>query len=191
MNEDRLYKTADGVESIKGVREYLWPETEILFVQERLPDKESAVPVFGRSARKVWRALHEAGLVTQLFDDPLEAEKTVFNAGQCIAGVRRLSIMTLSWFSGTMLHGSRPLWFADWERINTVCAALKVKKVVYLGKKLATEGGRDWSKSGIKPPTPFGYLRNRLIDTQTVRLYGLPLTDIGPESIQFFAELNA
>jgi len=33
MNQDGSDKTEDSVEAITGVREYLWPETEILFVQ--------------------------------------------------------------------------------------------------------------------------------------------------------------
>ena len=130
------------------------------------------------------------GLVTKLFDDPIEAEETVFGTGQCIAGARPLSIMTLSWFSGRILADGRHLWFGSWERIENICAALKVKKLAYLGSKLSTEGGRDWAQSGIKPSNPFGHLRVRLIDSQTVRVYGLPLMNIGPESIRYFAELN-
>jgi hypothetical protein len=189
--EDTLYKTVDGVEPIQGVREYLWPETEILFVQDRLPCEGAATPLFGPAARKVWRALYQVGLVTRLFNDPLVAEETVFGTGQCINGNRRLSIMTFSWYSGTTLNGGRPLWFGDWERINKACATLKVKKLAYLGKKLATEGGRDWSESGIKPANPLGYLRDHQCYGHSARLYGLPLIDIGPESVRYFAELNA
>lgn len=191
MNKDGSDKPEDSIEPIKEVREYLWPETDILFVQERLPCVDSATPVFGQSACKVWRALHEVGLVTRLFDDPLEAEETVFGAGQCIDRGRRLSIMTLNWNSGTLLAGNRQLWFGSWERIEKVCAALKAKKVAYLGKNLATEGGRDWSKSGIKPSNPLGYLRDHQCYGHPVRLYGLPLTNISPESVRYFAELNA
>lgn len=101
-----------------------------------------------------------------------------------------VAIMTLSWFSGTILAGNRHLWFGSWERVEKMCAALQVKKLAYLGSKLSTEGGRDWTKSGLKPSNPFGHLRDRLIDGQTVRVYGLPLMNIGPESIRYFQALN-
>ena len=190
MNEDPSDITEKDVDPVKGVRESLWPETDILFVQDRLPSEGTATPIFGRAARKVWWALHEVGLVTRLFEDPMVAEETVFGAGQCIAGDRRLSIMTFSWFSGRILADDRHLWVGSWERIEKMCAALKVKKLAYLGSKLSTEGGRDWTKSGIKPSNPLGYLRDHLTYGHPVRLHGLPLTKIDAVSTRYFADLK-
>ena len=180
----------EGVDTIKGVREYLWPETDILFVQERLPCEGTATPLFRPSARKMWQTFYEVGLVTRLFKDPLAAEATVFGSGLSVADNRRLSIMTLSWLSGTKLKDGRRIVFADWERINTVCAALKARKVAFLGKKLADEGGRDWKHGGARPSNFFGYLRDHRAGDHPVRLHGLPLTKIGPESVRYFLELN-
>jgi hypothetical protein len=189
MSKNAANEPGNDIKRIQGMREYLWPESEILFVQNRLPLKDSRTPVFGSAARKVWWALHEAGLVTRLFDDPMEAEKTVFEAGQCIAGDHHWSIITLCWNS-EVLSGNIRFCYVDWNRAEKVSAALKANKVVYLGKKLATEGGRDWQRSGMRPANPFGYLRDNLEYGHSSRRHGLPLTDIGPESLRYFMELR-
>ncbi len=188
MNEEALNKAEADIKRIQGVREYLWPDSEILFVQNRLPLIDSLTPLFGSAARKVWWALHEAGLVTRLFDNPMEAEETVFGAGRCIAGDHRWSIMTLSWDTGMLLLGRRAR-IESWERVEKVCAAAKAKKLAYLGKEVATKGGRDWSQFGIPPTNPMGFLRDHLEYGHSARLYGLPLTNIGPESLRYFSEL--
>jgi hypothetical protein len=179
-----------GVDAIQGVREYLWPESDILFVQERLPRDGEATPFFGPAAHKMWQTFYEVGLVTRLFRDPLAAEEAVFGSGLFVADNRRLSIMTFAWRTGTRLVDGREIVFGDWERLNTVCATLKARKLAYLGKKLANEGGRDWKNSGARPSNSFGYLRDHLAGIHPVQLHGLPLTKLGPESNCFFAELK-
>ena len=134
----------EGVDTIKGVREYLWPETDILFVKENLPYDGVATPLFGPAARKIWQTFYEVGLVTRLFKDPLAAEAVVFGSGLFVADNLRLSIMTLNWRAEPIVKDGWEVIIADWRRVDTVCEKLKAKKIAYLGKKLANKGSLDW-----------------------------------------------
>jgi hypothetical protein len=183
-------RKTEGVDTIKGVREYLWPETDILFVQENLPYDGVATPLFGPAARKIWQTFYEVGLVTRLFKDPLAAEAAVFGSGLFIAYNLRLSIMTLNWRAEPIKKDGWEVIIADWRRVDTVCEKLKAKKIAYLGKKLSNKGGRDWMKDGARLSNSFGYLREHLAGNHPVQLYGLPLTKLGPETNHFFAELK-
>lgn len=99
----------------------------------------------------------------------------------------------LTAFIGTLDLDNTPhlvaVWLDEPGSDRTVNTAVKIfRQAVEIIK--ANEGGQDWTQSGIKPSNPFGYLRDRLIDNQTVRLYGLPLTKLGPEAVRLYFSLK-
>lgn len=178
----------EGVVPNKAVREYIKPETDILFVLPRLPARGAPDEhIFGRGARQVWRTMFAAGLVKNLYDDPLEAEANVFGSGLGACGSRVFSIIELRWSWEAVLPGRR-IQFVDWACMEKMFEALHVKKVAFVGRKLASLAAPRTTPKRSTPP--YGYLRHRAVNGNSVPLYGLPLVNIGPESVRYVKELN-
>lgn len=190
MNDTNNNHEPNSTQKIEGVREYFHSNSEILFVQEMLPlVTKPQKNVFSTGARKMWQAFYEVGLITKLFTNTAEAEKEVFERGLFTTSGRPYSLATLSWENDRSPKGFMVI-LGSWPRLLDLCDELNVNKLVYLGRKIAIHGVRDFDNWDIKRNCPYGFLLTQNIKGRQVKVFGLPMKGINKETMKYFKALN-
>mgnify|MGYP000847695641 FL=1 len=164
MQEDLL------VPLIQGVREYLNEDSDVLFVVEELPPQGAPTEfIFGRSTRKVFDLMREAGLISCVSNDLIETEIEVFGVG-FQPGFRSASITQLVNLSAA--KGGYRIIIHDWERITRIIELLNVRKLVLVG----TGVRESLSQRSIhRYANTYGCLGDYTDEGVRVPLYGVPL----------------
>lgn len=158
------------VPPIQGVREYLHENSDVLFVVEELPPKSKRTEfIFGRSTRKVFETMREAGLISCAFDDLIKTEVEVFGVG-LQPGFHIASIAQLT-YSSFVSDGCQFI-FQDWDRITLMIRLLQVRKLVLVGAEVRKSlSGRSLRRYA----NAYGHLGDYIDEGVSVPLYGVAL----------------
>jgi len=189
-----------GIRKIRGMREWFNEDSEILFVAEKLPLEGDGKPLFGANSRKILWAMHQAGLLDRIYDDLGRMEIEVFALQGMVGGRNhpRYSYSAASWSEipnfgePVMVKGNLRLYgicIAGWERILDMLEPLGAKKVAVLGKKMIREAN-GWMKGKRESPAEYGFLWDHEYKGYTVSFYGLPITGINAEAVEYFRMLK-
>lgn len=188
------------VRKIRGMREWLNEESEILFVAQQLPLEGDGKPLFGSNFCKILWAMHQAGLIDDIYDDPGRAEIDIF-ALQGMRGGRhhpRYFYSAASWAhipvfkEPVMVKGKLRRYgicIADWDRILDMLEPLGIKMVAVLGKKMI-RNANGCIKGDRESPAEYGFLWNHEHKGYTVPFYGLPITGINGEAVSYYRMLR-
>jgi hypothetical protein len=158
------------VPPIDGVREYLHENSDVLFVVAELPPKSKRTEfIFGRSTRKVFEIMREAGLIACPVDDLIKAETEVFEVGSQ-PGFCKASIAQLT-YSSFVKDGYRFI-FQDWDRITRMITLLRVRKLVLIG----TQVRKSLTQRSLgRYVNTYGHLGDYVDEGVSVPLYGVAL----------------